>query len=79
MSIITTQLLDVIQKVAAAVLPGAPAAIEAAKALVELVKAVAPTLSETDQRKLQEALPDLLAAMNTAVDQAIQDLGGANS
>lgn len=75
MPTITPQLLDLMYKVAAAVIPGAPAALDAAKALVEFVKTVAPTLSETDQRQLQQALPDILSAMNAAVDQAIDDLG----
>ena len=76
MSIITSSLLGLIEKVAVAAIPGAPAVIDAGKSLVELVQAVAPTLAEGDQRKLQEALPGLLAAMNSAVDQAIADLGG---
>lgn len=72
----TARLLALMEKMAVAVVTKAPAVVDAGKALVELVQDIAPTLAETDQQKLQQALPDLLAAMNVAVDQAIADLGG---
>lgn len=76
---IATILLDLARKVAAATVPGAPEAIVAGTSLLDLVAAISPTLSEDDQRKLQEDLPALLVGMMRAVDQAVEDLGGASS
>jgi hypothetical protein len=72
-----SKLIAVVQTTAKAMVPGAPAAIEAGKAVLDLVQSVAPTLAETDQRKLQAALPPLLSKMNHNVDQAVRDLGGS--
>lgn len=56
--------------------PAIPASIDAGRALIALAEAVGPTLAEQDQRKLQAALPDLLAKMNADVDAAIEALKG---
>lgn len=56
--------------------PAIPATLEAGRALVELAQAIAPTLAEADQRKLQAALPALLERMNVHVDAAVADLTG---
>lgn len=77
MSGIVTKLLAVMQKVAGAIVPGSPAAIEAVQSVINLVEHIKSTLTEADQLKLQEAMPNLLAAMNAAVDQAVEDLGGS--
>jgi len=71
-----TKLIEVVKTVAATVVPGAPAAVKAAEAVVALVKSVAPTLAEDDQRALQAALPTLLDRMNSHVDDAVRDLKG---
>lgn len=71
-----TKLTAVIRATAATIAPGVPATIEAGRAVFELVKSVAPTLTENDQRALQAALPDLLTKMNAHVDQAVGDLRG---
>lgn len=71
-----TKLLDVIRKTAAAVVPGIPAALDAAQAVLDFAESVAPTLAEDDQRALQQALGPLLAKMNADVDAAISDLKG---
>lgn len=68
------KLLDVIRTGAAAFLPGSMAAMEAAEAIVALVRNVQPTLKQEDQTILAQALEPLLLKMNAAVDQAIQDL-----
>lgn len=71
-----SQLINLAKTVAAAVLPGTSEAIAAGEAVLDLVKAVRPTLSATDQTALDAALPDLLNKMNADVDQALKDLRG---
>jgi hypothetical protein len=73
-----TKLIAVARTVAEAIVPGAPAAIAAGEAVLNLVRDVRPTLAATDQAALDAALPDLLVKMNRNVDQAIADLGGTN-
>lgn len=70
-----TKIIAVVKTVAALV-PGGAEATKAAEAVYDLAKSVAPTLAEDDQRKLQQALPDLLARMNADVDAAIGALKG---
>lgn len=71
-----SKLIAVIKSVAQIAVPGAPAAIAAAKAVYDLATHVAPTLAEDDQRKLQQALPAILGMMNADVDAAIKALKG---
>lgn len=71
-----SQLINLAKTVAAAVLPGTSEAIAAGEAVLDLIKAVRPTLSATDQTALDSALPDLLNKMNADVDQALKDLRG---
>lgn len=70
------KLIAVIKSVAPVIDAAAPAAVAAAEAVYDFVVSVAPTLGEEDQRKLQQALPALLAKMNRDVDAAIKDLEG---
>ncbi len=71
------KLIAVVKTVGATIIPGASAAIAAGEAVMDLVKSVRPTLASNDQAALDAALPDLLAKMNTDVDQAMKDLGAA--
>lgn len=71
-----SKLIAVVKTVATTIVPGASAAIKAGEAVMDLVKSVRPTLTETDQAKLDAALPDLLTKMNHDVDQALADLRG---
>lgn len=75
MSILNT-LIAVVKTAAAAYVPGATPAVAAAEAVIDLVKAVRPTLASHDQAALDAALPELLSKMNRDVDQAIADLRG---
>ena len=70
------KIIAIAKTVAEAVVPGAPAAIAAGEAVLDLVRDIRPTLAETDQDKLDAALPALLAKMNRDVDEAIADLRG---
>lgn len=72
-----SKLIAVVKATALAIVPGAADAIKAGEAVIDLVKSVRPTLSETDAAELDAALPDLLEKMNRDVDQAIADLRGA--
>lgn len=76
MDINITKLIEVIRKTAEAIVPGAPAMIEAGEALLDFVQDVAPTLANSDQGELRAALPALLEKMDRDVDQAVKDLGG---
>lgn len=71
-----SKLIAVVKSTAAAFLPEFKPAIDAAEAVLDLVKSVRPVLSSHDQAALDAALPDLLAKMNRDVDQAIADLRG---
>lgn len=73
---IVDNLIAVASATARAIGPSLPAAIEIGKTVKALAESVMPTLSETDQKKLQEGLPPLLSKMNLHVDQAVKDLGG---
>jgi hypothetical protein len=70
------KLIAVAKTVANAVVPGAPAAIAAGEAIIDLVKDVRAALNATDQAQLDAALTPLLEKMNVDVDAAIADLGG---
>lgn len=76
MTINLDKLLTVARTVAEAVVPGAPAAIAAGEAILDLARDVRPTLAESDQARLAEGLEPLLATMNRDVDQALRDLRG---
>lgn len=76
MSLDVTKLLAVVKTAAAAFIPGAPAAIAAAEAVIDLAKHVRPTLAESDQAALDAAIPDLIAKMDRDVDQALATLRG---
>lgn len=71
-----SKLLAVLKTVAPLVLPGSPAALAAGEAVLDLAKALRPTLTSPDQVALDAALPALLAKMNRDVDQALADLRG---
>lgn len=73
---IVDNLLAVATATAKAIGPSLPAALEIGKAVKALAESIAPTLTETDQAKLQQGLPPLLSKMNANVDQAVKDLGG---
>lgn len=70
------KLLAVAETAAKAFVPGAPEAIAAAEAVIDLVDSVKPTLASDDQAALDAALGPLLAKMNADVDQAQKDLRG---
>jgi len=76
MTINLDKLLAVARTVAEAVVPGAPAAIAAGEAILDLAGDVRATLAESDQARLDAALGPLLATMNRDVDQALRDLRG---
>ncbi len=72
-----SKLIDVVEKVAATIVPvatGMRPAIAAGEAVIALIKNIRPTLNESDQAKLDAALPALLVKMNADVDQAEADL-----
>ncbi len=72
-----SKLIDVVEKVAATIVPvatGMGPAIAAGEAVIALIENIRPTLNESDQAKLDAALPALLTKMNSDVDQAEADL-----
>lgn len=71
-----SKLIAVVKATAAAVVPGAAAAIRAGEAVVDLARSVQPTLGSNDQQQLQSAIDGLIAKMSADVDAAVAALKG---
>lgn len=74
-SSIISGILDVASKVAPLIVPGAPVAIAAGKAVIDLIEATKAVVPEKDQPALQLRLDELQAKVNRHADQTLSSLG----